>query len=67
MFDEIAKPMPVLKPVSARIILLGLFGSWPIGGVKMAVLMPITRPLRSTKGPPELPGLIEASVWRKSS
>ena len=26
-------------------------------------LMPITRPLASSSGPPELPGLIAASVW----
>ena len=26
-------------------------------------LMPITRPSASISGPPELPGLIEASVW----
>jgi hypothetical protein len=25
--------------------------------------MPITRPSPSTSGPPELPGLIAASVW----
>ena len=29
----------------------------------MAVLTPITWPSRLTSGPPELPGLIEASVW----
>ena len=32
----------------------------------IAVLMPITWPSRLTSGPPELPGLIEASVCRKS-
>jgi hypothetical protein len=42
-----AKPMPVLVPV----------------GEKIAVLTPITRPAESSRGPPELPGLIEASVW----
>ena len=26
-------------------------------------LMPTTEPFRSTSGPPELPGLIAASVW----
>ena len=35
--------------------------------VAMAELIPITLPSRSTSGPPELPGLIAASVWRKSS
>src|SRR5216683_2266207 len=33
----------------------------------MAVLMPTTSPLRLNIGPPELPRLIEASVWMKSS
>ena len=29
----------------------------------MAVFMPISRPLESSRAPPELPGLIAASVW----
>ena len=33
----------------------------------MAVLMPIRSPLASTSAPPELPGLIAASVWMKFS
>ena len=33
----------------------------------IAVLMPISSPRRLTSAPPELPGLIEASVWMKSS
>ena len=33
----------------------------------MAVLTPITSPWALSKGPPELPGLIAASVWRKST
>jgi hypothetical protein len=32
----------------------------------MAELMPITSPRVLTSGPPELPGLMAASVWRKS-
>ncbi len=32
-----------------------------------AVLIPTTRPERSTRGPPEFPGLMAASVWIKSS
>lgn len=31
--------------------------------VKMAVLTPTTRPAESSSGPPELPGLMAASVW----
>ena len=46
-----AKPMPTLPPVRDR----------------MAVLIPMSRPSRVTSAPPELPGLIEASVWMKSS
>jgi hypothetical protein len=34
---------------------------------KMAVLMPTSRPERSTNAPPELPGLMAASVWMKNS
>ena len=36
---------------------------WP----NIAVLIPITFPSISNKGPPELPWLIDASVWMKSS
>ena len=43
--------MPTLPPLGARI----------------AVLMPISSPLELISAPPELPGLIEASVWMKSS
>jgi quercetin dioxygenase-like cupin family protein len=32
----------------------------------LAVVTPTTRPVPSTSGPPELPGLIEASVWTAS-
>ena len=32
-------------------------------GLKMAVFTPISRPALSSKGPPELPGLIAAFVW----
>jgi hypothetical protein len=32
-------------------------------GLAMAVLMPISRPLESNRGPPLLPGLMAASVW----
>ena len=46
-----AKPMPAFAPV----------------GVMIAVLMPTRRPSRSTSAPPELPRLIAASVWMKSS
>ena len=35
--------------------------------VSICALIPITRPRESTSGPPELPGLIDASVWRTLS
>ena len=47
----IAKPMPRLPPVREKI----------------AVLMPSRLPLASTSAPPELPGLMAASVWMKFS
>ena len=43
----IAKPMPELLPLAERI----------------ALLTPISRPALSSSGPPELPGLMAASVW----
>ena len=43
----IAKPTPAEVPVF----------------VKMAVLTPMTLPLLSSRGPPEFPGLMAASVW----
>ena len=42
-----AKPMPALVP----------------DGDRIAVLTPISRPAESSSGPPELPGLMAASVW----
>ncbi len=33
----------------------------------MAVVMPMTSPSMLNMGPPELPRLIDASVWMKSS
>ena len=39
----------------------------PPFGLTIAVLTPITWPCMSKSGPPELPRLIAASVWMKSS
>ena len=36
----------------------------PLPRPTIIVLMPSTRPSRSQSGPPELPGLMLASVWR---
>ena len=49
--DGTAKPMPIEPPV----------------GEMIAVLMPTTSPSMLNSGPPELPRLIAASVWMKSS
>src|SRR3989442_294810 len=45
----------------------GMAKPMPEPPATIAVLMPITSPCMFTSGPPELPGLIAASVWRKSS
>ena len=50
MFDGTAKPMPIDPPPSRE---------------KIAVLMPTRRPSMPTSAPPELPGLMAASVWMK--
>ena len=49
--DGIAKPMPMLPPE----------------GDTICELMPTSSPLVFTSAPPELPWLMGASVWRKSS
>ena len=50
-FEAIEKPIPIEPPLGDRI----------------AVFTPITSPSMLNSGPPELPRLIEASVWIKSS
>ena len=50
MFDGMAKPMPCEPPLREKI----------------AVLMPASFPSMSTSAPPELPGLMAASVWMKN-
>ena len=53
VFDGTAKPMPTLP--------------CELPAVAICELTPITRPVSSSSGPPELPGLIGASVWMTSS
>ena len=48
-------------------MLMGMAKPMPWPAATMAVLTPMTSPFRFTSGPPELPGLIEASVWMKFS
>ena len=49
----IANPRPIEPPCSVAELLL----------LRIEELMPTTWPDMSTSGPPELPGLIAASVW----
>jgi hypothetical protein len=53
--------------ITSRAIVIGIAKPMPCPLETMAVLMPITRPSRFRSGPPELPGLIEASVWMNAS
>ena len=53
--------------VTRLTMLAGMANPMPCPVATIAVLMPITSPRRLTRGPPELPGLIEASVWMKFS
>ena len=50
MLAGMAKPMPIEPPPREKI----------------AVLMPTSWPDMSTSAPPELPGLMAASVWMKN-
>ncbi len=53
--------------VVCRTVSIGMANPTPAEdpvGVKMAVLTPMTRPALSSRGPPEFPGLMLASVDR---
>jgi hypothetical protein len=60
-------PRAMSWPITDRASLIGIEKPIPCPAATMAVLMPMTRPSRLSSGPPELPGLIEASVWMKFS
>ena len=47
-------------------MLMGMANPMPWPCRLIAVLMPMTSPVMPMSGPPELPGLIDASVWMKS-
>ena len=47
--------------------LIGMEKPIPCPAATIAVLIPITRPSRLSSGPPEFPGLMDASVWMKFS
>ena len=46
-----------------RAMSIGMAKPMPFWSAAIAVLMPTTLPPASSSGPPELPGLIAASVW----
>jgi hypothetical protein len=48
-------------------MLAGMAKPIPCPVATMAVLIPMTSPRKLTRGPPEFPGLMEASVWMKFS
>ena len=48
-----------------RAMSIGIANPMPLESVATAVLIPTTAPEASTSGPPELPGLIAASVWMR--
>jgi hypothetical protein len=60
---------PLADAITARTMLAGIAKPMPCEPPereKIAVLMPTRRPARSTSAPPELPGLMAASVWMKN-
>ncbi len=48
-----------------RAMSIGMAKPMPLLSVAMAVLMPTIAPFASSSGPPELPGLMAASVWMR--
>ena len=58
------RPSTSVRVITSRTTLEGMVKPWP--RPMPTELMPITSPCRSTRGPPELPGSISASVWMKS-
>ena len=48
-----------------RAMSIGMAKPIPLLPEAIAVLMPMTLPSASSSGPPELPGLIAASVWMR--
>ena len=48
-----------------RAMSIGMAKPMPLLFEAIAVLMPMTFPPASSSGPPELPGLIAASVWMR--
>ena len=62
-------PPPRAEATTTRTMLAGMAKPMPIEPPpreKIAVLMPTSLPDMSTSAPPELPGLMAASVWMKN-
>jgi len=51
----------------SRTLSTGMANPRPWAPARMAVLMPISSPRMFRSGPPELPGLMGASVWMSPS
>ena len=61
------RPLAISWLMTTFASLIGIEKPMPCPAATMAVLMPMTLPSRFRRGPPELPGLIDASVWMKFS
>src|SRR6184192_721241 len=61
------RPEAISWRMTSRAWLIGIENPIPWPAATIAVLMPITLPSRFRSGPPEFPGLIDASVWMKFS
>ena len=64
---RVTRPRSMSWLVMRLTMFAGMAKPMPCPVATIAVLIPITSPLRFTSGPPELPGLIDASVWMKFS
>ena len=63
---RLARPHLIWPAMTRRATLMGMAKLMPWAPWAIMVLMPTTWPSMSSKGPPLLPGLMEASVWMKS-
>ena len=61
------RPSRIRRDATKRAVLMPMAKQRPCAGRIIAVLMPMTSPRVVTSGPPELPGLSDASVWMMSS
>src|SRR5438045_8460361 len=55
-----------MRAIADLIVSNGIENPSPCAIGIIAVVIPTTRPVLSTRGPPELPALIEVSVWMRS-